>query len=299
MVNVAAPRRPLFLALLICAIPPLAAQSVRAAPATAYGSNVAVGRTFTHDGVKLYYEVYGSGEPLLVIHPNGTSIAAMKPQIEYFSKHYQVIAMDTRDHGKSGDSTGRLTYEKMAEDLAALLDLLKVSPVNLIGWSDGAIEALLLGMRYPAKVRKIAATGANLNPSTNAIYPETVALVNDMLASIPAADRDKPQVKRTTRTTQLMLDEPHIDVWALEAIKAPTLIMAGDHDLIRDEHTLDIFHHIPNSQLAIFPNSVHTISYDDPALFNATVEHFFSTPFVKRDRIKDAMKTLAGIQQSK
>jgi pimeloyl-ACP methyl ester carboxylesterase len=283
----------------ISAIPPLAAQSVRAVPATAYGSKAAVGRTFTHDGVKLYYEVYGAGEPLLLILPNGTSIAAMKPQIEYFRKHYQVIAMDTRDHGKSGDSTGPLIYEKMAGDVAALLDLLTVSPANLVGWSDGAIEALLLGMRYPAKVKKIAATGANLNPSTNAIYPETVAMVKDMLASIPAADRDKPQVKRTIRTTQLMLDEPHIDVRALEAIKAPTLIMAGDHDLIRDEHTLDIFHHIPNSQLAIFPNSAHTISYDDPALFNATVERFFSTPFVKRDRIKDAMKTLEGIQQGK
>lgn len=291
--------RPLLLALVICAIQPLAAQPVRTSPTTSYGSNPAVGRTFMHDGVKLYYEVYGTGEPLLVIHPNGTSIAAMKPQIEYFRKHYKVIAMDTRDHGKSGDSTGPLTYEKMTGDLAALLDLLKVPPVDVIGWSDGAIEALLLGARYPAKVKKIAATGANLNPSTNALYPETIAMVKDMLASIPAADRGKPEVKRSIRTTQLMLDEPHIDPRALETIKAPTLVMAGDHDLIREEHTLDIFHHIPNSQLAIFPNSAHTISYDDPALFNATVERFFSTPFVNRDRVKDAMKTFEAFQQGK
>ena len=166
--------------------------SVLTAQTTRYGSNASVGRTFTHDGVKLYYEVYGSGEPLLVVHPNGTSIAAMKPQIEYFRKHYRVIAMDTRDHGKSGDSTGPLTYEQMTADLAALLDHLKVPAVNVIGWSDGAIEALLLGMKYPTKVGKIAATGANLNPSTEAVYPETVALAKQMLASIPAANREKP-----------------------------------------------------------------------------------------------------------
>jgi len=292
-------RHNLLLAFFVVAAPCLLAQPARTASAPKYGSNAAAGHTFVHDGVKLYYEVYGSGEPLLLIHPNGTSIAAMKPQIEYFRKNHQVIAMDTRDHGKSGDSPGPLTYEKMAADLAALLDLLKVPPVNVIGWSDGAIEALLLGMQYPAKVKKIAATGANLNPSTEAIYPETIALVKEMLAGVPAADRNKPEIKRMIRTTQLMLDQPHIDVRKLSAIQAPTLIMAGDHDLIRDEHTLDMFHHIPNSQLAIFPDAAHTISYDDPARFNATVERFFSTPFVKRDRIKDALKTLEAIQQGK
>lgn len=262
-----------------------------------YGSNAAVGRTFNHDGVKLYYEVYGSGEPLLVIHPNGTSIAAMAPQIEYFRKNYRVIAMDTRDHGRSGDSTGPLTYEKMAADLAALLDHLQVPPAYVIGWSDGAIEALLLGMKYPERVRKIAATGANLNPSTDALYPETLALVKQMLASVPAADRGKPAVQRTIRTTELMLHEPNIELAALRAIRAPTLIMAGDHDLIRDEHTLAMFHEIPNGQLAIFPGATHAVSYQNAALFNATVERFFSEPFVKIDRIQDAMKVLEGIGQ--
>lgn len=264
-----------------------------------YGSNAAVGRTFTHDGVKLYYEVYGSGEPLLVIHPNGTSIAAMGPQIEHFRKRYRVIAMDTRDHGRSGDSTGALTYEKMTADLVALLDHLQVPAVHVIGWSDGAIEALLLGMKYPGRVKKIAATGANLNPSTNAIYPETIALVKEMLASIPAAERSKPEVQRSIRTTQLMLQEPNIPMAALRAIQAPTLLMAGDHDLIRDEHTVEMFHQIPNSQLAIFPGATHAVSYQKAELFNAAVERFFVEPFVKIDRIRDAMQVIEGIQGGK
>lgn len=273
--------------------------SVLAAQSTPYGSNAAVGRTFTHDGVTLYYEVYGSGEPLLMIHPNGTSIAAMKPQIEYFRKHYRVIAMDTRDHGKSGDSTGPLTYERMTADLAALLDHLHVPAVDVIGWSDGAIEALLLGMQYPARVKKIAATGANLNPSTRALYPETIAFVEGILASIPAADRNKPEVKRIIRTSQLMLDEPNIELRALAAIQAPTLIMAGDHDLIRDEHTIAMFHRIPNCQLAIFPGATHAASYQQAALFNATVERFLAAPFVKIDRVRDAVRTLEAISAGK
>jgi len=277
----------------------LAALSAQSS-STPYGSNPAAGKTFTHDGVKLYYEVYGTtGEPLLVIHPNGTSIAAMKPQIEHFRKRFHVIAMDTRDHGRSGDSTGPLTYEKMTADLVALLDHLQIPSVNVLGWSDGGIEALLLAMKYPSRVKKIAATGANLNPSSSAIYPETIAMVKEMLSSIPAADRDKPATKRVIRTTELMLAQPHIDASSLAAIQAPALIMAGDHDLIRDQHTVEIFHRIPNSQLAIFPGSTHAVSYDSPVLFNATVEHFLTTPFVKLDRVKDALKTFDAIAQGK
>src|SRR5919197_1213218 len=107
------------------------AKAKATAPAVRYGSNAAAGRTFTHDGVKLYYEVYGVGEPLLVVHGNGGSIADMAAQITHFRRRYRVIAMDSRDQGKSADSPGPLTYEKMTDDLAALLDELKTGPVNV------------------------------------------------------------------------------------------------------------------------------------------------------------------------
>ncbi|MCX6636026.1 MAG: alpha/beta hydrolase, partial [Acidobacteria bacterium] len=86
-------------------------------PVVKYGSNAAVGKTFTHDGVKLYYEVYGAGEPLLLVHGNNASIASFKAQIDHFRKRYKVIAMDSRDQGKSGDSPDKITYEKMTDDL--------------------------------------------------------------------------------------------------------------------------------------------------------------------------------------
>ncbi|HUW08254.1 MAG TPA: alpha/beta hydrolase, partial [Anaerolineae bacterium] len=83
-----------------------------------------------------------------------------------------------------------------------------------------------------------------------------------------------------------------------EAITAPTLVLAGDHDVIRDEHTLEIFHHIPNGQLAILPNSTHMVPFDDPELFNATVERFFRTPYVKKDRIKDVLRSFAEMESA-
>jgi pimeloyl-ACP methyl ester carboxylesterase len=265
-------------------------------PVARYGSNAAVGRAFTHDGIKLYYEVYGVGEPLLLVHGNGGSIADFKAQIDYFRTRYKVIAMDSRDQGKSGDSPDRITYEKMTDDLAALLDHLNTGPVNVLGWSDGGIEGLLLGIRHPTKVKKIAAMGANLNPEAG--YPEFVAAFKSMLDSMPAVDKETPEGKRELKVAQLAFDEPHIEANALEAIIAPTLVLASDHDVTRDEHTLEIYHHLPNSQLCIFPDATHMIPYDDPPRFNATVDRFFRTPFVKKDRVKDLVKSFEAMKAS-
>jgi pimeloyl-ACP methyl ester carboxylesterase len=170
--------------------------------------------------------------------------------------------------------------------------------VNVLGWSDGGIEALLLGMRHPAKVKKIAAMGATLGPGEPAVYSEIVTVTKSLMEAMPPGVRRTPKGKRELKVTQMMFDEPHIELTALERITAPTLVLAGDHDLVRDEHTLDIYHHLPNSYLCIFPNSTHMVPYDNPALFNATIERFFREPFVKRDRVKDFFKSFEAMQNS-
>ena len=282
------PLKALVLALLIAGAPFSASM---AAPAP-YGANAAAGKTFVHDGVSLYYETYGSGPPLLIIHGNGGTIGSMRAQIDGFRGKYRVIAMDSRDHGRSGTAPSALTFEAMADDLAALLDHERTGPAHVLGWSDGGIEALLLAQRHPTQVRKIAVMAANLEPSAAALNPQFISPpppAAQVKAILEGAD---PAAIRKYRTDQLDRDEPHIDPKTLEAIQAPALILAGDHDIIRDEHTVEIFHHLPNSQLAIFPNATHMIPYDDPATFNATVERFFATPFVKRDRLRDVLQSL-------
>ena len=83
----------------------------------------------------------------------------------------------------------------------------------------------------------------------------------------------------------MMFKEPNIDPALLAKVSAPTLVLAGDHDLIRTEHIVEIYTHLPNAQLAIFPDSTHMVPFDNPELFNGTIERFLATPFVKKDRI--------------
>jgi len=260
-----------------------------AVAAIPYGANAPASATFTHDGVTFYYETYGDGQPLLIVHGNGLSIGSMAAQIEFFEKRYKVIAMDSRDQGRSSDSDGPITYEKMTDDLAALIDHLKLDSVDVLGWSDGGIQALLLGVRHPAKVKKLVAMAANLNSGKDAFYAETLDLINAMLASTPDSVKDTPEGKRALKVTGMMLKEPNIKPALLERITAPTLVLAGDHDVIRTEHIVEMFGRLQNAQLAIFPNSTHMVPFDDPDMFNSTVERFLSTPFKKKDRIGDLM----------
>lgn len=261
-----------------------------AAAATPYGANASTSGTFTRDGVTLYYETYGEGEPLLVIHGNGGSIGTMAAQIDHFRTKYKVIAMDSRDHGRSSDSPGALTYEIMTDDLAALLEHLAVGPAYVLGWSDGGIEALLLGMRHPAKVKMIAAGAANLNPTAEALPQATLTVLHDMLASMSDSAKATAAGRREFKVMSMMTKHPNIAPTALAKIAVPTLVMAADQDLIRGEHTLEIFNHLPLGQLAIFPNATHMIIFDDPATLNGTVQRFFATPFTRqKDRVADMM----------
>ena len=131
------------LSLMLAAGPSTTAAADRVSTTIPYGTNKAASETFVHDGVTLYYEVYGAGPPLLRVHGNGGSIGWLAAQIEFFKKTHRVIVMDSRDQGRSGDSAVPLTYEKMTDDLVALLDHLQAGPVDIVGWSDGGIEALL------------------------------------------------------------------------------------------------------------------------------------------------------------
>lgn len=247
-----------------------------------YGSNN--GKYIQHRGFKMYYEVYGKGEPLLIIHGNGGSINNFENQIPYFSKNYQVILADSRAHGKSIDQGDSLNYEMMTDDLNALLDTLHVDSCNVIGWSDGGIEGLLLAIRHPKKVKKLAVTGANLIPdpilSTDPWVVETVIAAIDSLKKLPVSFETKRQLK----LQRLLINEPHITHAALQKIACPTLVIGGDQDVIMPRHTLEIAENIKKSNLWILPNSGHStpLAYKD--LFNETVYTFFKTPYVKKEK---------------
>lgn len=246
-----------------------------------YGNNAAVGKYYSIRGINMYTETYGQGQPLLFIHGNGGSINNFIYQIPYFSKYYKVIAVDSRGHGKSKDDADSLSYEMMADDFSALLDAMKLDSVYVVGWSDGGINAVLLALRHPEKVKKMAITGTNLWPENTAVFQDVIDLITPSVTEI-INKKNKSTAERTeAKLGRLLLYEPHIPVKALNNIKAPTLVMGGDNDVIKPEHSLLIHQNIPNSYLWIAPNSGHSaaVVYKDD--FNKNVHQFFKTPFRK------------------
>ncbi len=239
-----------------------------------YGNNPAAGHWLQTRGLSMYYEIYGHGRPLLLIHGNGGSIASMGGQIPYFEKSFEVIAADSRAQGKSLDLSDTLSYSMMADDLNALLDSLHLDSCDVIGWSDGGIDGLLLAIRHPDKVRRLAETGANLTPDSAALEPPVyLEILNNAMK-----DRAKPQtpdVKNDLKLQVLMLEHPHITSADLGRIHCPTLVIGGDHDLIRPEHTVLIFRGIPKAFLWILPHSGHGTLVEHRDLFNLTVARFF------------------------
>lgn len=249
-----------------------------------YGDNSAVGKYAAIRDFKMYYETYGTGQPMLLIHGNSGSIADMSNQIEYFSKKYQVIVADSRDHGNSLDTlhmTDSLSYEMMADDYNALLNYLKIDSAYVIGWSDGGINGLLLAMNYPNKVKKLTTMGANLWPDTSAINPFFISIFKSQYLMM----QKKPlttETKVMLRHFKLVLTEPNITVAQLKKIKCPTLVVAGDHDAIKVQHTALIAESIPNSNLWIAPNAGHGLMvYQYKDKFNSEVDDFFTRKFQK------------------
>lgn len=243
-----------------------------------YGNNQKNGSYYNIRGMKMYVEVYGEGEPLLFIHGNSGSINNFLYQIPYFSKKYKVIVADSRSQGRTEDRQDSLTYEMMADDYAALLEAMKIKSAYVVGWSDGGINSILLALRHPEKVKKMAITGANLVPDTTAVPKEIWNMVKPGYFMLKNKKNKSYQDSMQLKLLRLLIEQPHISPAELQQIKAPTLVIGGDNDVIKPEHTLLIWKNIPGANLWILPNSGHStpLVYKDD--FNRVLDQFFQTP---------------------
>jgi pimeloyl-ACP methyl ester carboxylesterase len=239
-----------------------------------YGDNREAGNYKKINGINLYYEVYGTGRPLVFLHGSGGSIKSAGAKIDYFKDYFKVIAIDSRAHGKSIDTTTKeLTYVQMASDIKVLLDSLNIDSAFVQGQSDGGIIGLLLAINYPGKVAKLATYGANMFPGKKAVFDEIDDLVLDTLKTTKNFT--------TKRLFSLLAYQPNITEKDLQKIKCPVLIMSGDRDVIRLEHSIKIFYNIPNSNLFVMPGATHFGTVEKPALFNLVLFDFLTRPFSK------------------
>jgi pimeloyl-ACP methyl ester carboxylesterase len=241
------------------------------------------------DGIATYYEVHGAGDPVLLLHGGFCSIETLQPQIDELALGYQVHAPERPGQGRTADRDGPISFDAMVRDTLAYLSALGVPAAHVIGFSDGAITGLLLARDHPERVRSLVAISANLDPT---------GFVEDDDAPPPAPDDgleheglspfheayhrlspDGPEHVEVVLAKLMTMwqSEPQIAPASLAAITAPTLVLAGQHDSIRTDHTLEIARSVPGAQLAIVPGAGHMVMEERPAVVNLLLGEFLAS----------------------
>ncbi len=219
-------------------------------------------------GHRIYYAVGGSGPPLLLLHGGGDSGEhSFERQIGILSQRHRIIAPDQVGQGRTPDVAGPLSYTGMMQDTAALLQQLRLRQLDVIGFSDGGILALMLAVRHPQLVRRLVISGVNVAPE---------GLNADQLQALRAAQTDKPRTV-DEKLAQLWLSSPteqELNLTLLSMIRQPVLVISGDRDAITLEHTLQIFHALPNAELCVLPGTDHGTFSGRPEWLNPIIEHF-------------------------
>ncbi|MDR0418596.1 MAG: alpha/beta hydrolase [Prevotellaceae bacterium] len=205
--------------------------------------------------ILLNYEIVGKGEPLVLLHGNEENIRTLQNQIDDFSQHYKVIAIDSRAHGVSPMGDAPLTYMQMMRDIIYTLNNLHVDNFSIFGFSDGGIIALLLGVYYPERVNKMVVIGANYIPQGFNLISQIGFGVSTFYYGFLKFFSKKFTLRYWRY--RLMFCEPNIGLDELQSIKAKTLIVVGEYDMIRRSHTETIVQNIPNSQLVVIEKGDH------------------------------------------
>ena len=235
--------------------------------------------------LRLYYEIHGEGEPLFLLHGGSASIESYENQIPALAKHFQVVAIDSRGHGRTGDSPLPFSYELLAEDTVALARHLGLKKISVLGWSDGGIIALHLAIHHPDLITKIAITGANFHfDGTTDEFKQLVGdggnkdLPQELIDLYGAISPDSIEhwPVLLSKLKNMWMTSPNYTIDQLKTIKARVLIISGDRDIVKLRHTVEMFEAIADAQLCVIPGSSHFVPLEKPALFNQIALRFLT-----------------------
>ena len=227
--------------------------------------------------IKLHYIEKGTGSPLILLHGYGEDSGYFVHQIDYFSKDHCVIALDTRGHGKSPRGEKPFTIRQFAEDLHDFMDEQEIAKADLLGFSDGGNIALVFALKYPERVDRLILNGANLYSAGVKPSVQIPIILGYHAASLLAGKSEK--ARKNAEMLGLMVNDPDLDPEEIsensdpDFLRIPKLVIAGNRDMIKDEHTRLIYASLPNAQIRVMKGS-HFIAKEDPEGFNRIVEGF-------------------------
>jgi len=214
------------------------------------------------NGIQMYYEIHGSGRPLVLIHGGGSAIGTTFGKIlPLLAEKFRCIAVELQAHGRTSDRDAPESFEQDASDVASLLDHLGISSADILGFSNGAQTAMQLGISYPAKVGKLVlVSGFSKRSGVPAGFWE--GMNNASFSDMPQAFKD--EFLKLNNDPDALMNMFQKDVqrmqtfkgWpddALHSIRATTLVLSGDHDVATPEHAVELFRLIPRCSLAIIP----------------------------------------------
>ena len=220
---------------------------------------------------KPYYIEQGKGFPLILLHGNGEDCSYFLHQMEPFAQHFRVLAIDTRGHGKTPRGERPFTIRQFADDLLAFMDQHAIEKAHILGFSDGGNIAMVFALAHPERVEKLILNGANLDASGVKRKIQIPIEIGYRIARLFAGM--SPKAKRNAEMLGLMVNDPNVKPEELSRMQCPTLVVAGDKDMIKDQHTRLIATSIPGAALSIIPGS-HFIANQRPEAFNEVVLRF-------------------------
>ncbi|MDD3361101.1 MAG: alpha/beta hydrolase [Hespellia sp.] len=222
----------------------------------------------------IYYEEYGTAgqQTMILLHGNSDDHTYFRNQIAYFRRGFHVFVLDTRSHGQSTHGRQPLSFDLLAEDLHIFVAKKNLTDMILLGFSDGGNIALTYALRYPAGIRCMILNGANLHPEgmRQVVHKLTVHLYQILKRFAPYCS----YVERKHQVIGLMANHPHISTEELHTLKMPILVIAGEYDLIRENHTRHMAHALPRGRLVIMKRADHFCARKQPQRFNRIVHRF-------------------------
>ncbi len=238
-------------------------------------------------GLRTYYEEWGAGDPVVLLHGGGVTADSWYGQAPALAARYRVLAPERRGHGRTPDVEGPYSYDGMADDTAAFMDEVGAGPAHVIGWSDGAVVALHLALRRPDLVAKLVVIGSAVTDegATEAARALNVddeegreTLTRWFLPLYEPLSPDGPEHFPVFlgKLTRMWSGGTGLELADLARIAAPTLVMQGDDDGVRAAHSAEMAATLPEAQLAVVPGTSHALPLEKPDLVSRLLLDFLA-----------------------